>query len=322
MENPFKPSSNIHPWNNTHRHLSEYHHEGNKSSYATNNSAQTLSEGPDLSKEPSTPEEKDPRDSLIEDLSQSIKIKNIVNQTLPVSQASAPDLTPLLMSSMLSRNSFDPNIFLNLAAIIENKNVGFRGNVCINCFTNWIDPVYSNEGEMKTLLYTKSSLHTCDPKKVTETQKVQDSGIKKNELENRLVILLLSLTYLCATFMTKKPYLETKELIYPPDYGIDLQRNQSINYLHDNMNQELYLKCWVEGEELNCNPVNIGLATVDEKHWAYRAIGECMKSGESSFELNINELMDFLKASKGTLGVLTTDISESIRHFLMYISFR
>ena len=32
--------------------------------------------------------------------------------------------------------------------------------------------------------------------------------------------------------------------------------------------------------------------------------------------------MDFLKAAKGTLGVLTTDLGETISSFLMYISFK
>ena len=88
------------------------------------------------------------------------------------------------------------------------------------------------------------------------------------------------------------------------------------------MQQEPYLKCWIEGEEVNCNPINIGLANVDEKHWAYRSISECLKSGESSSEIDNNELMDFLKTANGTLGILTTDIGESVRHFFMYVSFR
>jgi len=68
--------------------------------------------------------------------------------------------------------------------------------------------------------------------------------------------------------------------------------------------------------------VDIALPLVNEKHWAKRAIGECLKSGESSFELKINELMDFLKAAKGTLGVLTTDIGDTISSFLIYISLK
>lgn len=117
---------------------------------------------------------------------------------------------------------------------------------------------------------------------------------------------------------SKKAYLETKELIPPPNYAIDLLRNPINNYPQeegDTMQQKSYLKCWVEGEEVNCNPVDISLANVDEKHWAYRSVSECLKSRESSLEIDNNELMDFLKTVKGTFGILTTDIGESIRHF-------
>jgi hypothetical protein len=90
------------------------------------------------------------------------------------------------------------------------------------------------------------------------------------------------------------------------------------------MQKESYLKYWIEGEEVNCNPVNICLAIVDEKHWAYRSVSECLKSGEASLEIDNNELTDFLKTVKVTFGILTTDIGESIRHFffIMYVSFR
>jgi hypothetical protein len=175
---------------------------------------------------------------------------------------------------------------------------------------------------MKSLLYTKPPLHTCDPEKVVEAQKVQDAEIKRNELENQLLTLLLSLIYICMMPKSKKPYLETKELIYPPNHAIDLLRNPSNNYPReegDTIQQESNLKCWIEGEEVNCNPVDIRLANVDEKHWAYRSICECLKSGESSLEIDNNELTDFLKTVKGTFGILTADIGESIRHFFLYI---
>ena len=67
--------------------------------------------------------------------------------------------------------------------------------------------------------------------------------------------------------------------------------------------------------------MNIDRMTVDEKHWVNRAIDECVKSGQSSFELNINELKDFLRTTKGTLGVLTT-VGESASAFFMHISFK
>jgi hypothetical protein len=311
------PHNGNYPWSNNHHKISEYHNKkNNKSSYA-----HTLAEDFNLSKEAMTSKEQDLRNSLIEDIYQAIKIRNLINQTRPISQPSAPDLTSLLMSSTLSRN-FDPGMLLLLLTIIKSKNIGFRGNICSNCFTWWIIPLSNNEAETKSLIYTKSYHHICESENLVEAAKVQDPGIKKNELENQLVTQLLSLTYVCATLQNKKPYLGTRELIYPPDYSINHLRTQSINDFHDNLDQKPYLRYWVEGEEVNCNSVDIALPLVNEKHWAKRAIGECLKSGESSFELNINELIDFLKAAKGTLGVLTTDIGESISSFLMSISFK
>ena len=259
--------------------------------------------------------------SLMEDIYQAIKIRSLVNQARPFSEPSAPDLTSLLVNSTLSQN-FDPGILLHLSAIIKNKNIGFRGNICANCFTWWIIPLYNNEPEIKSLIYTESYHHSCESENLVEAAKTQDPGIRKRELEDQLFAQLLSLTYACATLQNKKPYLETRELIYPPDYFMNHMRTQSIDDFRENLDQKPYLRYWVEGEEVNCNSVDIALPLVKKKHWAKRAIGECLKSGESSFELKINELMDFLKATKGTLGVLKTDIGDTISSFLMYISFK
>jgi hypothetical protein len=154
----------------------------------------------------------------------------MVNQAGPFNQPVPLDLKPLLVNSNLFQN-FDPSILLHLAAIIQNKNVGLRGNICSNCLTWWIDPLYNNEREMKSLIYTKPAHHICKSKDLAEAAKVQDASIKKYELENQLVIELLSMTYACATLQNKKPYLETRQLIYPPDYFI--------NYLKDRVSMNL-----------------------------------------------------------------------------------
>ena len=314
MENPFKLPSSLHAGvarfgtTDGGNKIPEHHHEG-------------LADGYNLSKGTWPPREKDPRESLIEEIGEAIKIKNMVNQARPFNQPLSLNLTPMLMNSNLFQN-FDPSTLLHLEAIIQNKNVGLRGNICSNCLTWWIDPLYNNEGEMKSLIYTKPDRHICKSKDLAEAAKVQGASIKKNELENQLVRQLLSMTYVCATLQNKKPYLETRQLIYPPDYFKNQLRKRSINEVNEDFDPKSYLTCWVEGEQVNCNPVDIALPIVDNKHWAERAVSECMKSGNSSFELNINELMDFLKAAKGTLGVLTTDIGESIRDFFMCITFK
>lgn len=314
MENPYKLPSSLRAGvlrfgtPDGGNKIPEHHHEG-------------LGDGFNLSEGAWPPREKDPRKSLIEEIDEAINIKSMVNQAGPYNQPLPLDLKPLLVNSNLFQN-FDPSILLHLAAIIKNKNVGLRGNICSNCLTWWIDPLYNNEGEVKSLIYTKPFRHICKSKDLEEAAKVQDASIKKNELENQLVIQLLSMTYVCATLQNKKPYLGTRQLIYPPGYSMNYLRNQSINDFQDNYDQKPYMRCWVEGEQVNCNTVDIALPTVGEKHWANRAINECMKSGEASFELNIDELMGFFKAAKGTLGVLTTDIGGSISSFFMYISFR
>ena len=138
------------------------------------------------------------------------KIKPTTNQPSPL------DPMSLLISSIASRISIDPCIPLILRIINENKNVGFRGHVCNKCLTCWIEPVYSNDGGMKSLLFTKPHSHSCDPKKVVDAQKVQDIKTKKNELENQLVTFLVYLTFTCSLFCAKKLYLVTEELICPP----------------------------------------------------------------------------------------------------------
>jgi hypothetical protein len=127
-----------------------------------------------------------------------------------------------LISYILARNSSDASIFLLLSILNENEKVGFRGHACHNCLSFWIDLLYGKWEELISLLRsTKPIPHTCNRKKVTDAHKVRDIEIKKKELENQLVNSLLSLTHICALFRSKKPYLKTEEIKYPPNYSID-----------------------------------------------------------------------------------------------------
>lgn len=148
--------------------------------------------------------------SLAEDLLQAIEIKNIVNEIKPANnQPSGSDHTPILISSILSRKSSDASIFLLLSILNENKQVGFRGHGCHNCLSFWIDLLYDNREELKSLLRSVKPIpHTCNPKKIADAHKVRDIEIKKKELENQLVNSLLSLTHICALFRSKKPYFK------------------------------------------------------------------------------------------------------------------
>jgi hypothetical protein len=250
-----------------------------------------------------------------------MKMVNQVNP--PTNQSSASDWTSLLFSTLIAKVFSDPNLIMILRVINENRNVGFRGRICNSCFSCWVDPIYNDGGEMKSLLDTKSSIHKCDTRKVADAQKVQNIEIKKSELENILITSLLYLTTVCSLLYSKKPFLKTEELNSPPQSTMDLMRKQISNYSpgEEETEQVSYLRCWVEGKEVNCNPINVELATATEKHWGNRAISECVKNGKSSVEIDSNELIDFLKVTRGTFGVITTDVGDSIRNFLIYVSF-
>ncbi len=99
----------------------------------------------------------------------------------------------------------------------NNKNIGFRGHICNNCLHCWVDPVYSNSEDLKSLIKsTKPSPHMCDPKKVADIQMyLQDMPSKKNISENTLIDLLVILViiYWCY-YPQNRIYLRTEELTF------------------------------------------------------------------------------------------------------------
>ena len=99
--------------------------------------------------------------------------------------------------------------------LISQKDVGFRGHIGYNCFECWVDLLYSNGEQIKSLINsTNSSLHTCNPKKVADgDQNAQEIQSKKDELQNALIDLLLFLTIICWCCLgQRKIYLKTEEL--------------------------------------------------------------------------------------------------------------
>ena len=68
--------------------------------------------------------------------------------------------------------------------LTSSKNVGFRGHMCgPNCFECWVDLVYSESEQTKSLinLRIKPSTHACNPKKVTDAhQNAEDIQSKKD----------------------------------------------------------------------------------------------------------------------------------------------
>jgi hypothetical protein len=103
--------------------------------------------------------------------------------------------------------------------LASNKNVGFRGHIRYNCFECWVDLVYSNGEQIKSLINsTNSSSHACNPKKVADAhQNAEDIQSKKDHIENALTDLLLFLTLICwCCFGQNKICLKTEELITAP----------------------------------------------------------------------------------------------------------
>lgn len=319
MENPFKSASSPHPGvaqfspsddgklprNNHPRFIPRSRHRSERASFAPDINRYLPEDGSNLSSQKG----RDSMDCLTEELSQSIEIKNMLNKMKhPINpEPFASNLMPLLISLISTRNSSNLGIFPLLSILNENKKVGIRGHVCHNCLSYWVEILYSNSEELiSQIRSTKPIPHSCNPKNVADAHKVQDIENKKRDLENLLHNLLLSLTHVC----TLKPYLKTEELTYPPNYSIDLLLNQSDHPRRENdsAEQQLSRRCWIEGEEVNCNPININLTSLAEKHWAYRAISDAVRFGKSLLAIDNNELTDFLKTVKGTFGVLTTDI--------------
>src|SRR4051812_28708617 len=163
---------------------------------------------------PPTSKEKDSSDKLLETIREAVEIKKMLSKQLQSFSPSSssilgqlPDTVGLTMSSLLSgiKIAAAPNLvnhnyalqFYNV--LISNKNVGFRGHICYNCFECWVDLVYSNAEQIKSLINsTNSSSHTCNPKKVADAyQNAQDIQSKKDELQNALTDLLVFLIIVC-----------------------------------------------------------------------------------------------------------------------------
>jgi hypothetical protein len=182
----------------------------------------------------------------------------------------------------------------------NNKNIGFRGHICNKCFYCWVDPIYSNSEDLKSLIKSpKHSSHICDPKQVADPQmNLQDMPSKKNASENALINLIITLIviYGCYFPLNRRICLRTEELTSP-------------------------LSLRVQEEQINCNSINIDLDNLEKSHWAYRAINEAQSDKKSSIMLDGNEVMEFVKAAKGSYGIHSEHMDGSMRHFLMHLSF-
>ena len=192
-----------------------------------------LEESPPLSPLPqATSKEKDASDKLRETMCEAAEIRNMLSRQLqsfssPSSSflGQLPDTLGLTISSLFngSKTAAPNPVNYNYALqfyniLISNKNIGFRGHMCYNCFECWVDLLYSNsEQQIKSLINSaNSSPHTCNPKKVIDARQNEDIQRKKDELQNALINLLLFLIIICwFCFGQRKIYLKTEELTAP-----------------------------------------------------------------------------------------------------------
>jgi len=324
-------------------------------------SSEKLEESSPLLPPPS--KEKDASHKLNETIAEAVEIKKMLSKQLqsfssPSSSflGQLPDAVGLTMPLLSGIKRAAPNLvdhnsvlqFYNI--LTSNKNIGFRGRICYNCFECWVDLLYSNGEQFNSLIDSKPSTHTCNLKKVTDAyQNAQDIQSKKDELQNALTDLLLFLTIICWFCVGQnRIYLKTEDLTAQPPLSsspshpaFDLLQGQNNNHLPrvgdvgGSIEQELRPPpqqyppssfCIEEeqdqNENNNCNSIHIDLRKVEENHWAYRAIKEALDDGKSSIEIDGGELIDFVRTTKATCGIHVTDIGESIRHFFMYLSFK
>jgi hypothetical protein len=207
-----------------------YRHHESSPDYVHHLSSKKLEESSPLL--PPTSKEKDASDKLFETITEAFEIKKMLSKQLqsfssPSSSflGQLPNTVGLTMPLFSSiKTAPTPNLvnynyalqFYNI--LISNKNVGFRGHICYNCFECWVDLLYSNSEQIKSLINsTRPSTHTCNLKKVTDAhQNAEDIQSKKDEVQNALTELLLFLTIICwCCFGQRKIYLKTEELTAP-----------------------------------------------------------------------------------------------------------
>jgi hypothetical protein len=102
--------------------------------------------------------------------------------------------------------------------IDSNRNVGFRGYLCTNCFSYGSNLVCKNKEEgMKSLLLEKTSSDKCDPKNCQEINKLNCQDVENKKVQackglSDLVTLIISGLVL---FGQKTGYLNIEELRLP-----------------------------------------------------------------------------------------------------------
>jgi hypothetical protein len=189
--------------------------------------------------------------------------------------------------------------------------------------------------KLKSLIKSaKRSPHIYDPKQVADAQMNFQAYVEqKNASENALISLIVTLIFIYGCyFPLNRICLRTEELTSPASSNaeLDVVQRQDKDYsfqLYDDsakeQKQQLQhtpLSFRVQREQIDCNSINVALDNLEQSHWAYRAINEAQSDKKSSIMLDGNEVMEFVKAAKGSYGINSEHMDGFMWHFLMYLS--
>jgi len=282
-------------------------------------------------------------DQILENLQQMFEIKRILAQNqctpggVPMSIGNVPQQS--ISGKQISCESFASYLICK-DLIDNNRNVGFRGYLCTNCFSYWADLVCNNKEEgMKSLLLEKPSNHKCDAKKSQEinTLDCQDIEAKKEQAckgLSDLVTLMIAGTVL---FGQKTVYLNIEELnSESPQTTLPFYRPQHWLNPFDKRHKELVMDArkrieeqderkeqqqphtWIKEEDC------ISLGDINELkagHWAYRAIKEKGEDKEG-IVMDDNALIDFVRTARANFGTFRVQMEDdrSTRYFFMYFN--
>jgi hypothetical protein len=241
-------------------------------------------------------------DQSLEILRQMFEIKEFLEQNQSTSGGLPMSIGNVLQQSIAGKQISGELFALTLICkhiIDNNRNVGFRGYLCTNCFSYWADLVCNNKEEgMKSLLLEKASNHKCDPKKCQEinTLNCQDVENKKEQACKGLGDLVTSMISGIVLFGQKTIYLNIEELnCAPPQLS------------------------WIKEEDC----INLGdIKEMKDSYWASRAIKEGKGEDKKGVVMDGSELIDFVKTTRANFGTFRVQMEDdgSTRYFLMYFS--
>jgi hypothetical protein len=278
------------------------------------------------------PQKKDIIDDSLERLRQMSELEKILRQNqwssggLPIGAGNIP-LQSLGGTPMIA-------LYLMCKYIIDNnRNFGFKGHLCYNCFSYWIDTAYNDKEEgMKSLIFEKSFSHQCDPRKALQIKNCnsQDLENRKSQAFKGLSDLLIPMVSGIALFGQQTIYLNIEELdSIPPSTSAYHSTSSIISSPSQQDGLSLGESKRIDEQE-HSSPrikeedcINLGeLRAIKDNHWTYRAIKEEKGGHKKSIVIDGSELIDFVRTAMATFGTFKAQMEDdgSTRYFFMYFS--